>query len=639
MTPMKSYRSESNSNWRDASADAVMFERVGGCPGPTTTTTTTSSTTTTTMAVTTTTTTTTLPPGSCSSAPIADLPLDAMLQPAPAILMFALDDSGSMDWEFMTPEIEGLFNDERYVFNNPGDNLYGNTYILSGSDRKLWRSQWYGYNYMYFNPREKYKPWPVVPGVTGIESPANPDTPRSHPRYASPTFNLSSTYYTVDGVNIARSHYFDYVDSNANEALDAGEPVYLGNLVSATSSIDYYLVTEDPASGSITSLTPVPSASIPPGFPTDYTAVRQNFANWYSFYRRRELTATSAVSNVIFGLSGVQVGIRSINGLIVQPVMQIKVGGIDQTPDLLNVLYGTVLRSNGTPLRRGLDYVGQYLHQDDNKDGGGLGDSPYASLEEGGACQQAFTVLMTDGYYNGAATPHANVDGNNGEPYADKWPGTLADVAMYYYENDLASGLPGVVPATEFDRNTEQHMVTYGVAFGVHGTLNPNDYNLQEGPLPDWPNPLPSGNERGAEKAERIDDLWHAAVNGHGIFLSARNPIELVENLRAVMQNIASREGSAASVSINGDELNEEVSGKIRMYQTVYHSDGWRGDLKSFYLDPDTGQPDTVNPDWSAAERLTSQIGDDGTNHFSRLIATYDSEDIYDAGYRGRDAL
>jgi len=95
------------------------------------------------------------------------------------------------------------------------------------------------------------------------------------------------------------------------------------------------------------------------------------------------------------------------------------------------------------------------------------------------------------------------------------------------------------------------------------------------------------------------------------------------------MQNIASREGSAASVSVNGDELNEEVSGEIRMYQTIYHSDGWRGDLKSFLIDTTTGIPDTDNPVWSAAVQMTEMIGDDGANHTQRVIATYDAEDIY----------
>ena len=51
----------------------------------------------------------------------------------------------------------------------------------------------------------------------------------------------------------------------------------------------------------------------------------QNFANWYSYFRRRELTAKAAVSNVIRNLAGVQVGFYSINTGLRQAVLPIKV--------------------------------------------------------------------------------------------------------------------------------------------------------------------------------------------------------------------------------------------------------------------------------------------------------------------------
>jgi len=47
---------------------------------------------------------------------------------------------------------------------------------------------------------------------------------------------------------------------------------------------------------------------------------------------------------------------------------------------------------------------------------------------------------MTDSYWNGGDPLGGaidNADGDNGVPYADTYTNTLADVAMYYYENDL----------------------------------------------------------------------------------------------------------------------------------------------------------------------------------------------------------
>ena len=74
--------------------------------------------------------------------------------------MFAMDDSGSMGWEFMTPEDDGLFDGYyRYVFDNPGDNLYGR--ILPDGERMRWKSQWAGYNTLYYDPGIEYEPWPT----------------------------------------------------------------------------------------------------------------------------------------------------------------------------------------------------------------------------------------------------------------------------------------------------------------------------------------------------------------------------------------------------------------------------------------------------------------------------------------------
>jgi len=115
---------------------------------------------------------------------ISEIPLDARFQAAPANIMFVLDDSGSMDWEFLTTENDGTFSGYYYVFDNPGDNLYSG--ILPSTSRMKWKSQWAGYNRMYYDPTQIYDPWPTL-------SNANVDTPRSHPTHTT-TFNINNTY-------------------------------------------------------------------------------------------------------------------------------------------------------------------------------------------------------------------------------------------------------------------------------------------------------------------------------------------------------------------------------------------------------------------------------------------------------------
>ena len=843
---------------------------------------------------------------------IPDIPLDAWYRSAPANVMFVLDDSGSMDWEFMTTEDNGLFDGYyRYVFDDPGDNLYGRE--LSNDERMKWKSQWSGYNRLYYDPAVDYQPWPNhVAGDPALTlDAADPDNPRSHPMHAGTTFNLNATYYqftsdtgaiivddqdtkftktpagsggqtllitgfeaaewggsdpdgfgnngttdwnpdstqdhsgsssakgsygndgyltsndldasdlvaangdsiTVDfwfrkddiesqeftlyyydGTNpnliveldslgsddqwlhyqdtITNSQYFksnfrisfdatitdnrenvwlddvvitktknggvsggweqatgsdqayngdywwtgadgDYTatwtpnistagnydvyarwhaDENhsenvpytvnyaaggsqtvtVNQRLNGGKWVLLGTynfdagtggnvtitytrsgdddrvcadavklvpagtidvidikrahyyvwsesqskpyLVVLDQDINYYVVNDTNTNNEIEDGEIAPAATPPADIQTGrtYAQERQNFANWYQFYRRRELSATAAVARVVAGLKGVQAGFYSINGNLVQPALQVKTDGVDKSKNLLQALYGLDLRAQGTPLRRGLREVGKYYADSNNM----IGSSPYASNADGGACQQAFTIVMTDGFWNGSNPYVGNADGDHnsafdGGAYADIYSDTLADVAMQYYETDLNTSLDNNVPTNESDSATHQHMVTYAVSFGVLGSLNPADYDIAGGTYPVWPDPR-------YVDAHKIDDLWHAAVNGHGEFLNAANPTELVESLLAITRSIDARIASSSSVSVNGDPLYQELESTTRMYQATYRSDGWIGDVHAYQIDTDTGEVDDT-PDWSAADLLETQNWNTG-----RIIATYD---------------
>ena len=680
---------------------------------------------------------------------ISDIPLDAQTKAAPANIMFVLDDSGSMDWEMMTIESNGLFSNKYYVFDNPGDNLYSDANILTDAQRLMWKSQWFEYNKMYYNPTVTYDPWPTL-------SDADPDNPRSHPYVAGNTFNLSSTYvqllsidplaadiivdnldagfsivsgtwyesgaspeyagsslfsgsnpasaswtinvptadsyqvwawwgsqtgwsrdtaaqyvvhhtagttsYVVDQTqnfgqwNLLGSHAFnagattiDVVHGTSNTSADAVRLIQgSGSIIDiprahyyvySTSESRPYLVTIDgnainyyavtvTGTGGTESADTLQLITTPPAdvqSPLSYTEARQNFANWYSFYRRRELTATAAVSNVISQMAGVQIGISTINDRINQPVMKIKVDGVDDTNTLLTTLYSLVVHANGTPLRTGLQDVGQYFNQDDGNNGG-IGTCPYWTAANGGECQQSFAVLMTDGFWNGGNPGVGNVDDNfiDGDgiththevPFADSHSDTLADVAMQYWTSDLSSGLANLLTSSSADPATWQHMVTYGVSFGVTGTLDPTNYDLTASPAPTIPWPDPTSGNR-----QRIDDLYHSSVNGHGTFLSASNPTELVNALLDIMLNIKQRIGSASSVSVNGDELYKQIDNNTYMFQSSYNTTGWLGDINSYKVDPTTGAIDLLNPEWSAS---TVWQGYDWTTFWdTRSIVTY----------------
>src|SRR5262249_27269496 len=128
---------------------------------------------------------------------------------------------------------------------------------------------------------------------------------------------------------------------------------------------------------------------------------------------------------------------------------------------------------------------------------------------------------------------------------------TLADVAYYYWKTDLrppgTTGSLGTdvsndnVHPTPSDPATWQHLNLFTIGLGANGILTyQSNYDTAtsgdyykiataalsgcNGFTPDnrcnWPVPVSDG-------PATIDDLWHAAVNGHGKYFSARNPATL----------------------------------------------------------------------------------------------------------------
>ena len=554
---------------------------------------------------------------------IADYPLDIQTRPGPPNIMFVLDDSGSMDWEFMTSESGGRFNGEYYIFGDPGDNAYSYG-IMDSSQKAMWKSQWCEYNKMYYDPSVDYAHWP-----DRTDALVPPAATLSHPLLTD-SMQLQDTFLTIDGVTIPRAHYYVYSSED--------DKPYLVLIDYASTSIKYYQVDSISGSGSTEKAAGLAGTASPPDSVMSshtYAEEMQNFANWFSFYRRRELAATAAVSTVMNQLSNTYMGIRTINSSssygIQQELTPVRVLYLDannnlvyedNAANLLTTLYGLDISAKGTPLRTGLQKVGQYFDRTDTSHDGDLSGNPWFDKELGGECQQSFAIVMTDGFWNGSSPYIGNEDNGEGQPYEDSWSNTLADVAMYYYQNhDLVNDatLADHVPGSA----TWQHLTTYGVSFGVKGTLETaqpiEDYTIVPGCIsgcnyPVWPDPNSGDDQR------KIDDLWHAAVNGRGKYVNASNPMQLVDALLDVIGDIVAQDGSAASVSVNGDELYMSVGSTIRMYQTRYKTPLWVGDIMSYGINDD-GTVETSVPVWQASVKLDTALSE-GASVSSRLIAT-----------------
>ena len=122
---------------------------------------------------------------------ISSDPMETKVISAPPNIMFILDDSGSMDWEFMTNEGSGVFEGYEYIF-DMDDNAYTDSLgdVLDSNKRKKWKSQWHGYNKLFYNPNVDYQPWPG-------KSDASLSTPLSNPHAGTDTITLNNTFMTL----------------------------------------------------------------------------------------------------------------------------------------------------------------------------------------------------------------------------------------------------------------------------------------------------------------------------------------------------------------------------------------------------------------------------------------------------------
>lgn len=633
--------------------------------------------------------------GSSWSGPL-DL-ADTALEVAPLVepnIVLLTDDSGSMDMGIMTtgPD-EGGDGDmgigsHRYFYTHPDPGAtaeqpaynryaasdmggFGNValteaYLASQGVAApylgTWRAWNKDYNQVYYNENVTYELWDGINSTGGEYADANPaaalydpfrpghgslDLATTLPDYTS---SYNGSQVTVPGFYPAR--YYTWTDTDDDGLVDAGDTHALYEIRTAgTCSADATCPTEfvrpatridcetDNGDGTVTCTA---------------TKELQNFANWFSYYRKRDLAAKAGLGSVVASNTTARIGFATIwnNDSVNIPVASMNISpNSGNKKALLDKIYD-MLPFNGTPLRQNLDKVGKYFECKAGDIYGSSVDStpgsatcPIFTESQGGACQQNFVVLMTDGFYNGSSPSVGNTDKDtgvtaslfDGRAFEDNYSDTLGDVAMNYYERDLFDDavLPDYVPATDYDQNRypesggvypldangdpqpmHQHMTTYTVSYGVSGSLTamPADPTLSFA----WPDPALSN-------AAKIDDLRHAAYNGRGEYLSADDPEALSSALNQIFGEIGQSEGAASAVAFNTQNID---SGSL-VFRAFFNIKKNSGDLVAHKVNLD-GTIETTVEEWSAADELKSRANDTGDD---RIVFTYkDTGDSTSAG-------
>jgi type IV pilus assembly protein PilY1 len=408
---------------------------------------------------------------------------------------------------------------------------------------------------------------------------------------------------------------------------------------------------------------------------------KQNFANWHAYYRTRMLAMKYATSKAFLGVDdAVRVGFITINpGGPVQTSKYLKIdaftaGAAGHKKAWYDKLFSQTT-TGSTPLRQALSRVGRHYAKRTTGINEGMNEDPMQYF-----CQRNYAILTTDGYWNQDTThPGVNLAGSNftstsdydgqaSDPLplrdADKVGHTLADVAMYYYETDLrtadlgnATGVLNLdvaknleppkdpVVLSEEDNALHQHMTTFTFALGVSGTLGYHpDYKFKDpkgiepSPSADfealrkgtkkWPSPFSSS----LQNEKRIDDLWHAAVNGRGQYFSAGKADTAAADLqRAIFAALATKASTGGS-SVSSAAPNPDVENENLIFTAFNKLAEWSGDLEAWEVkvEADDGVPDDTTqglglptgtePLWTAESQISSRVGEACDNRMIYLF-------------------
>jgi len=560
----------------------------------------------------------------------APIPTGGSIQVKPNI-MFVLDDSGSMESTYI-PDVAALF-----AFKDNGADRYG---FASPAC-----------NGMYYNNDIDYAP-PVK--ADGTRYPEHPFTaaPTDGFNLASPVRDLSSQFRAADwGCDSAvggvcdspqAAYYYQYTrPKNGAYPLtyvyseDGGVYVDQGMFPACNS-----VVGKTPGRNVFTKVTSADS-----GFR------KQNFANWYSYYRSRinaMKSATGRAFDQILNPDGLRMGFSTLSEnqdySKYQPLDDFCAADCSesdpkqQRSEIFSKLYASAAKLGSTPLRSSMAKFGRmYAGFDKGSRLTGSADPVLYS------CQQNFLILATDGAWNGDANAAFNIansggvgdrDGDAPKPMQDafKVSNTLADIAMYYYETDLrdpslnncTGGLGEDVCTNDAqgggrsNKASTQHMTTFTLGFGIDGLLKyaenydsglELDYSAILSGTKKWPNPS-------TNTMARVDDLWHAAVNGRGKYFSAKTPDSLVNGLVSAIKLVESRPGAGSGAATSSLE---PTAGDDFAYVASYRTVHWDGDLQARRINLITGAVAAeTDRSWSARAKLDEQVA--GTGWSTRKI-------------------
>jgi len=590
---------------------------------------------------------------------IAQLPLKASVLAKPNVI-FAMDDSGSMDWEVLLNTNSGLvyWNGSSSWNSTTAPLTYNDTYVPyayllpvgTATGGALYAyNNWYGqaappttqfawlrshtFNPLYYDTTVTYSPWSpaYVSSASATYSAASTSAAKSHPASSStPTLALSSSW-SSSSTNFSSNGYMFYVQ--------AGMTLPIGTYIKASSTSSgacsggtwrtLTAAVTVPASTACWAAIPYTPASFwyaetctvdgttcitaPDGttklklyeikstvttYPSGRTYANelQNFANWFTYHRKRKLMLAASMGSVLENISGLRMGVVPFASR-----SSITMYDADATAAASNRLavsgqfYLNGMSANGTPTLGTIKHIGDQYGSDTNL-------VQYA-------CQRNATFVVTDGFANDLGTvttpSYTSATYGAGAPYQTTAANTQADLALSYYTNRLRSSgssvlAAGKVPlsastAANSDQNPNLHVNTYAITLGVKGSLWPNTVDPFV-TAPTWTTPV-------SDDPSLVDDLWHATINGRGQMYLATDTTNTAAAIRSGLLDILSQTGAQSGVAVSTSNLSRSDG---YAYLGRYNPSGWTGDLTANAINTSTAVISSTST-WSAATLLNAR--------------------------------
>lgn len=331
----------------------------------------------------------------------------------------------------------------------------------------------------------------------------------------------------------------------------------------------------------------------------------QNFANWFTYHRRRHHSLRATIGESAVRMDNARGALmKSSEASAPEDLAMLDLsdrsagGGLDQfLSQVYNAYNGATADHDSLP-RTLLNSAGaQYQRQD-------------AGAPVIYECQRNFTVLYSDGYSSeGNLSAVGNEDSGAGAPFSDSYSGTLGDIAWKYYQDLGLSGdtVGSAFPAGRVPTPTECRNADPDPSVDCNNNLHMNTFAVSPGRRGEsvWGHPVAEGSELRyllrsdahanppawadvnasdtLETAVQRDDLYHGVVNGFGEVYGANDASGAAAGLRNAMSSAAiSQFESITAVAISRDEA---VTG-TSLYSASFETGSWTGRLTARLLDP-----------------------------------------------------